>query len=410
MPRRPSSQAAAQSATETTYDNTTSGLVSTNVQGAIDEIADALDGETDISAGLVVPPAQADVTYNATFVDITSALYHPYKPFVDFGVGTHTPTLPGGKATEITLRGDLRGHVGLSYSHGQTIFSIGSGVGSGVASLSSGGTDILTITANVTNPALTEVVVGDKVITNDSSGNVLQHTITEIISSNAFRLNPSAPATMNATNGCSVTFLPNRIISNQITLAQDTSTPFIFIGFLLTGGFILYNRSHIKLRNCCVDNVATAAEPTAGIVAYDNSTVEFLGDENSVTRCYTGIQGWANSKILGGVSLVRNANYGIRLYGARATMNKLVSSRNRNIVKGGMLDIKNSYFAGNIGGATLLEYTGSSSGFVNNCAFNNSYYGLTATYDSTVYNIAGNTFSACNYNTATNYGTIVTGY
>ena len=406
MPRRPSSQAATQSATETTYDNTTSGLESTNVQGAIDEIV-----ETDISAGLVVPLAQADVTYNATFEYITAALYHPYKPFVDFGVGTHTPTLPGGKATEITLRGDLRGHVGLSYSHGQTIFSIGSGVGSGVASLSSGGTDILTITANVTNPALTEVVVGDKVITNDSSGNVLQHTIVEIISSNAFRLNPSAPATMNTNNGCSVTFLPNRIISNQLILTQGTSlTPFKFIGFWFTGGFILYNHSHVKLQNCCVDNVATASEPTAGIVAYDNSIVEFLADENSVTRCYTGIQAWANSQILGGVSLVRNANYGVRLYGARATLNKLVSSRNRNIVKGGMLDIKNSYFAGNMGGATLLEYTGSSSGFVQNCSFNNSYYGLTATYDSTVYNIAGNTFSACNYNTATHYGTIVTGY
>lgn len=372
-------------------------------------IAD-IGGGTDISAGLVVPVSQASVTYSASFDSITAAMYNPYKPIVDYSAGEHSISLPTAKSTKLTIRGDTRPLAGISYIHGQIIRSSQTGSGAGTVSLTSGGTDIITINASSITPNLSAFGVGDKCITNDSSGNTILHTISEVIANNRFRLSPSAPMTMDTLNGCSITFLPNRKITNMLSFSYiDPAEIVDFIGFWITGGISLYGNSHIRLQNCVVDNIATVSDNLAGVILYDQSRVDFLATENSVTRCYTGIQGYAGTLISGAPTLVNCPNFGFRTFGGIITFNLMACAKCKNRIYGGRLDLNNSFFAGNWGSATLVEVSDSGSSLIRNSSFNSSYYGLTGTYGGTVRQ-TGNTFYACNYNTATNSGYVHSGY
>ena len=160
------------------------------------------------------------------FSTIQSAVnYCKYKQLINVTIaldaGTYTEAVVidnifSDRTSDLKIIGDTRTFVGATYVHNAACNPEGisnMGTTGNVCTLSNSGTG-LTVTVTGTNPNFSSlgVVNGDKILVVDNTGAVSERTISSV-SSNTLTLTTTSP-TVNA-DGCSVTFLPNRMITQN---------------------------------------------------------------------------------------------------------------------------------------------------------------------------------------------------
>lgn len=235
--------------------------------------------------GGVIGTNQSAITYT-DIADAKNKVYFGYKPIVTYTAGTYSALDLTNLYDEITLQGDTRGCAGLTFMHcasATTIvphWSTATGAGVGKVTLSSSGNNI-TISCATTNPDFGAAGNiwgrGDKLWIVNSSKALAEYTI-DSVSANTITLTGAAP-TINA-YGCSVTFVPNRIISANLTIINAFRAK--FRGFHFLGNMFL--QGFCGFQGCSFKNSGTNC-----VNIFNNANVLFSGHENTIIGSTHGL-------------------------------------------------------------------------------------------------------------------------
>ncbi len=239
---------------------------------------------------------------------VRNKVYFGYKPIVTYTKGTYPALDLTNLYDEVTLQGDTRGCAGLTFMHcasATTIvphWSSNANVGVGKVTLSSVGNNI-TISCATTNPDFGAAGnvwgSGDKLWIVDSSKALAEYTI-DSVSANTITLTGAAP-TINA-YGCSVTFVPNRIISANLTITNAFRVK--FRGFHLTGTMSI--QGFCGFQGCSFKNNGTNC-----VNVLNNGDVIFTGHENTIIGSTHGLY-VASGNINGPITTVAQLEAGSR--------------------------------------------------------------------------------------------------